>query len=105
MLFKQKLYFQAIPQIKYKCRQAIAILLLFFVRSYDFGVRPNNVNLHQRGDLILSQADQASLKSAYSVNPPSINSVCPVIYVASSDAKKATAAAISSEVPARPIGI
>src|SRR5882762_2535529 len=37
--------------------------------------------------------------------PPSTTSDCPVMYEAAGDARKATAAATSSGVPARPIGV
>src|SRR5689334_10464010 len=52
-----------------------------------------------------SPDDHATRNSGYKVNPPHAKIVCPVIYELSSDARNAKTAAISSAVPARPIGM
>src|SRR5215469_9640024 len=49
--------------------------------------------------------DHVVSNEGYKVRPPSMNSVWPVMYAASSEHRNATAAAISSELPARRIGI
>ena len=49
--------------------------------------------------------DQVVSNEGYKVRPPSIKSVWPVMYAASSEQRKATAAAISSEPPARRMGM
>src|SRR5205085_6486206 len=49
--------------------------------------------------------DHAVSNDGYSVRPPSMNSVCPVMYAASSEQRNAVTAAISSDVPARRIGM
>src|SRR5215471_12636676 len=49
--------------------------------------------------------DQVVSNEGYKVRPPSMKSVWPVMYAASSEHRKATAAAISSEPPARRIGM
>src|SRR5262244_1195607 len=49
--------------------------------------------------------DQVVSNEGYKVRPPSMKSVWPVMYAASSEHRNAAAAAISSEPPARRIGM
>src|ERR1700746_2710105 len=49
--------------------------------------------------------DHVVSNEGYKVRPPSMNSVCPVMYAASSEHRNAVAAAISSASPARRIGM
>src|SRR6516165_6958930 len=49
--------------------------------------------------------DQVVSNEGYKVRPPSIKSVWPVMYAASSEHRNATTAAISSAPPARRIGM
>src|SRR4051812_15349183 len=51
------------------------------------------------------QEDQLVLNSGYSVSPPHAKSVWPVMYEASSDARKAKTPAISAVSAARPSGM
>src|SRR5262245_8634555 len=55
--------------------------------------------------MMLLTLSATAIQSSYVYIPPFTANTCPVIYDASSDARKATAAATSSTVPSRPSGI